>query len=548
MKSCLFIIFSSLFFTWALSANNLKESKVINITHPGFKTSEFQGSQVILTGNEMDISDLVSGIERATQPYHDIFHFINTDLKEQIMAKMINPLCQEAENPDLCQQSTRQKLQVAINSLGEKLSEGVFYPEEYWPIGSSKAHFKASMDFFKKECPDQCTSNIVATALLYGTDAEYSQLYDKIKNRSDLCQKNILESTEKQLGRITMPKECLNEENKNHVVCETISQHVQTIQTRIFALTELTYGFDALKHSVVTFCFECKFLERTQENTNFLELIGHLEDQIQCSTLEPGQQKRVYANTFPTNNESYDLKRETDGSYSVTFNLKFSADSDYDGPVPPEHVHAYYVDKVQKCMDVANQKLLGPNGEKLKLIINKPGNSTNDICLGKNTKNISIRSKSYRHDSKNYASDIDCPTITHEVLHLLGLCDEYKEEKLGYYTDPLTGEPISNEKKNIDNAETSYHSFILAYDCRIIKENSIMSDQQERWDNVFKNNTEPSLLTTEQFNAILYGSCEEKNKTFNKCSQLAYQSSIESPECMKKKQECEEELTNEHTQ
>ena len=26
-----------------------------------------------------------------------------------------------------------------------------------------------------------------------------------------------------------------------------------------------------------------------------------------------------------------------------------------------------------------------------------------------------------------YASNIDCPTITHEILHLYGLCDEYHE-------------------------------------------------------------------------------------------------------------------------
>ena len=546
MLNSLYIIFFSLFFMWALSAKNLKEKPIINIRHPGFKPSEFTGSKVILNGNELDISDIVSRIEKAMQPYHDMFHFINTDLKEQIMTKFINPFCQEnAENPNLCQQSARQKLQAGINNLGEKLSKGILYPEEYKPIGSAQAYFKTAMDLLQKECLNQCNNNTVPIALLNGTDEEYAQLYDKIKNKSDICQKNLLERIEKKLGKITMPEPCLKMENKNHIVCETISQHVQTIQTRIFALTELTYGFDALKHSVITFCFECKFLGRTDENTNFIKLIKHLEDQVQCSPLEPGQQKRVYADTSPSGNESYNLKREADGSYSVDFNLKFSASGDYDGTVPSEHVHEHYTHEVQKCMDTANQKLLGPNGEKLKIIINKSKSGTNDTCVSRNTKNILIGPKTYRSNPQKYASNIDCPTITHEILHFLGLCDEYEEKQVGHYTDPLTGE-IASVADLHKLPKTTTLNITPAYDCRIIKENSIMSYQQERWDNVFKSNTDLSLLTTEQFNAILYGSCEEKNKTFNKCSQLAYQSSIESPECLKKKRECEEELTTEN--
>ena len=537
----LYTIFFSLCFTWALSAKNLEEeTRKIKITHPGFKISEVKGSQVILTGNEMDISDLVSGIERATQPYHDIFHYINTDLKKQIMTTLINPLCQQAENPDLCQQNTRQKLQSAINNLGEKLSNGIFYPEGYPPIGSVQGEFTSAMKLLE-ECTNQCASDyIIPTALISGTDAEYSQLYDEIKIKNKNCQKNILGQIEKKLGEIKIPEPCLQEENKNHIVCKTTLQHIKIIQTRIFALTELAYGFDALKHSSVTFCFECKFLRKTNDNINFIELLEHLEEQIQCSTLEPRQQKKVYVNTSPTANRSYDLKREADGNYSVTFNLKFSEGGDYDGPVPPEHVHEYYAHEIQKCMDVANQKLLGPNGEKLKIIINKPENSTDETCEEYNTKNIVIGSKKHRSDPQEYASDIDCPTITHEILHLLGLCDEYKETLKGHYTDPSTGEIISAPGLHTLPKGTTL-SFIPAYDCRVIKGNSIMSDQQERWDNVFEEEINHSLLTTEQFNAILYGSCAEKNKVFNKCSQLAYQSSIEVPECLQKKQECEKE-------
>ena len=540
----LYIIFSSFCFIQASSAKTSEKPKIITITHPGFKASELSGINIILKENKIDISSLIEGLEKGTQPYHDIFHIINTDLKKQIMEIYINPLCQKAKKPNICQQNTRQKLQSAINNLGKKLSDSILYPEGYKPIGSVSGYFMAAEIFLKRRCDDYvCNNEAISTALLNGTDEEYSQLYNRIKNRSNTCQKNTLKGIAKNLSKIKVPKRCLQAKNKNQAVCKAISQHIKTIQDRIFILTELTYGFDALKNSAVTFCLECLLLkEKGGDTHNFIDLLQHIEEQARCSILKPGQQKKVYANTDPDFNKSYDLKREIDGSYSVAFNLKFSAgDEDgYDGPVPKNQIPEYYTNKVQQCMDQANQKLIGPNGEKLKIIINKSEDSKKHTCPDSNTKNISINSKKFRSAPNAYASNIDCPTITHEILHLFGLCDDYKENKNGYYVNTFTGEIISPEKIKDKQAAISYQ-FTLAYDCRITKGNSIMSNHYERWDNVFEHKTNHSLVTTEQFNAILYGSCEAKNKLFNKCSQLAYQSSIKQPNCLKKKRECEEE-------
>ena len=84
------------------------------------------------------------------------------------------------------------------------------------------------------------------------------------------------------------------------------------------------------------------------------------------------------------------------------------------------------------------------------------------------------------------------------------------------------------------------HDFELAYDCRVTGFNSIMSHNRRRWEFVFfgEDSNSHSLLTPGQFNAILYGGCE-KNKLFNECSQLAYESSIEKSDCLAKKEQCE---------
>ena len=543
----LYIIFFSLYFIETVSAADTEaQLKPVIIYHPGFKISEFAGRTYVLKGNEIDISKLVLGIEKAVQPYQDIFSFIDTSLKEQIIENYIIPECQKAENPVACENNTRQKLQSAINEIGEKLSRaGVYYPEGYQPLGSARPYFKGVKDYLQDECTQLCYSPDVSTVLFNGTEDEYQQLYEIINKKDKDCQKNILKEIEKSLYKIEFPGRCLQEKNKTHTVCKTILEHIQVIQHRVFELTEMAYGLEVLKQSAVTFCLECKFQETTSNNINFIDLLEHLEEQVQCSPLQPGQQKRVYPDRDPSLSRPYDLKREADGSYSVSLNLKFSPDG-YDGPVQEkEQIHKYYLNKVQQCMDTANQKLLGPNGEKLKIIINGPKENENQTCKKGDTIDISIKSQNYRSDHRNYESDIKCPAITHEVLHLLGLCDEYKEKKRGHYIDPETGQkiPPSQIKKYQSSSSTPYE-FKTAYDCRMVTTNSIMADHRERWDNVFKEEKNNSLLTEDQFNAILYGPCEEKNKLFNECSKLAYQSSIDHPDCLAKKQQCEKALTN----
>ena len=277
----------------------------------------------------------------------------------------------------------------------------------------------------------------------------------------------------------------------------------------------------------------------------FGDLVNNIQEHSECLELNPGQKKRIQSgniNSF----KPYNIKRELDGSYSIPLNLRFSAADDYDGEVPKDQVPIHYMKKVQECMDQANQKMLGPNGEQLKIVIQEPTKQKDTKCKGE-SKNIKIGSKDHRSNAEQYAADIDCPTITHEVLHLLGLCDEYKESFRGYYVNSQTGD-IVGRTENIFNADDEVNKefsdkelyrFKPYSDCRVTTTNSIMSFQDTRWNNVFKKGTNDSLLTPGQFQAILYGGCSEKNKLFNECSQLAYKNSIYNTDCLQKKKQCE---------
>ena len=199
-------------------------------------------------------------------------------------------------------------------------------------------------------------------------------------------------------------------------------------------------------------------------------------------------------------------------------------------------------------MEQANQKLLGPNGEKLRIVINKPLKSDN--CYDDNVIRIPIISKSHRGDATAYTPHFGCATITHEILHLLGLCDEYKEPAIGFHVNSKTGERQYTDSPNARPIDDDYDRFEPAYDCRVLQpDNSVMSSHHERWRFVFKESPRQyalagkqnrhSLLHPVHFNSILYGECLEKNKVFNECSQLAYVNSFEDESCMEKKRWCE---------
>ena len=75
-------------------------------------------------------------------------------------------------------------------------------------------------------------------------------------------------------------------------------------------------------------------------------------------------------------------------------------------------------------------------------------------------------------------------------MHLVGLCDEYKELFLGYYVDSKTGYlevDDLTEQTDISSKEDRNFSFKPAFDCRVVQTNSIMSDPYERWYRVFGN-------------------------------------------------------------
>ena len=500
----------------------------------------------------VDLSSVFQRLDRVKKSQHDHFLFIEKTVLPAIQNE-IESLCQKALSAKNCSKQARQQLREKWEGINKEMSKRILYPENYIKT-NSKIYDRLTDRALKqidKNCENQCSSSEIIYPLLFGTEKSFNKIHQAIKGQSPSCLKELLDSLAKELEGIFAPKKCSQSENKSHPICKAIFKNAQIIQNRLSLLLK-----DFYKPEILTEAGLCSSCETKGERLS--DLIPAVLDQSQCLELKPGEKKRIFSGTGL--NRSYLVKRESDGSYSIPLSLNFVVGKDYDGPVPKSQAPEHYFRETKKCLQQANKKMLGPQGEKLNIIINpaqsqsatelirrqgiltrgflnKMDSSTQGSTCAKNlgTK-IFIRSKDFRSSSTNYEADIDCPTVTHEILHLLGLCDEYGEKISGYYVDSQTGKILSpDEKKSRDESGYKFQPF---YPCRLIQFNSIMASQYEKWYNVFKGHGQ-SLLDPGHFKSILYGSCLEKNQNFNKCSQLAYQKYQENQNCQKEQEECE---------
>ncbi len=134
--------------------------------------------------------------------------------------------------------------------------------------------------------------------------------------------------------------------------------------------------------------------------------------------------------------------KHTGNEVLIDLNLKF----DQAGSAPKRNYHNY----VNQCLELYKSFLKGPEGETLSIRVGNKEYPPPTV--------IDILPKGTRAHSEGYSEDIDCPTVLHEVLHLLGLADEYPEKTSGFIADRETGEVTFVE----ENPEFE------GYDCRAV--------------------------------------------------------------------------------
>ena len=520
--------------------STLAESKVVSISSEVFS---FRGVadlsspvRIELKEGKVDLSSVIQGLTRAKESYYYSDILLLYKRLDETFPK-IEKLCKQSQNQTNCINTAKTNISSVINNITKEISTRIFYP--FW-YKEPEQDFLEAINYLNSNC--KCNSLAIASSIKNAPKEQYSQLYNKLKNRNKNCIGRTLDLLAYTLKIERIPRECLQEENKNRFVCKKLLKQMTTAKQRFLELAGLIYTKKALKITEEqSICLECPFLfnGENEKDNDLTKIIQMLEIRNSCSDLDIGEKKQMHTPQM----RSYTIKKDVNGNYSVPLTLKISPHKTYDGPVPKEMVHGYYINTVKKCMYMANQKIFGPNGEKLHIIIDSPMDKK-DLCEKENTMNILIHSRNYHSGFKNFESDVDCLATTHELFHYF-FGDEYRNVTKGFYIDPKTGELII---PNIDsktgepatqNIDVKNYEFVLAFDCRVTQVNSIMSDHKERWNNVFKSKKNKSLLDPGHFYGILYGDCPYINKHFNKCSQLSYKSSIKDKSCLKEKEECE---------
>lgn len=189
------------------------------------------------------------------------------------------------------------------------------------------------------------------------------------------------------------------------------------------------------------------------------DILKRLDTKPQCDALSNGELKIT-----AVDNEQFILRRKSDNNYEAIINLDFQ---NVDGNISPAEMHA----KINRCLSEFTPYLKSPTGETLHIrVMSTPEIQSNfprgqwipsttvNLHRGSVT-NSSGQVVNYRADSRNYPDSIECPTILHESLHHLGLCDEYHENS----TEILPGQT---------------QTYKDAFSCRVVPDNNTVMGQQ----------------------------------------------------------------------
>jgi hypothetical protein len=157
---------------------------------------------------------------------------------------------------------------------------------------------------------------------------------------------------------------------------------------------------------------------------DFIESLEDTRSVALCAPLNPGQHK-----VFKKDNEKYYstgnylLKRRMDGNFQAIVNVNFIQAA---GIISPLEM----MERTKKCLAEASPALKGPNNEQLEMIVLTP-EETKKLPSDERPEphSIKIEGPQFRSNADSYSQNINCATIIHEVLHLLGLCDEYQEKR-----------------------------------------------------------------------------------------------------------------------
>ena len=339
--------------------------------------------------------------------------------------------------------------------------------------------------------PSVCHSADIVQLITYGSSFQYYQILHILNEKGPLCLQFTLEALKNDLNKYNgVPNSCEDLVAEEKRSCQDLQTEYAVVNDRVLSLVNLMVS----QESGLIMPFTQQLLENKAPslyiNTGLLNFLQRLEDERSCDEYKIGEEREFIITPFQSNiipYTYYRIRRESEKHYKAFLVLEFSPHSSYTGIFVPED-HDHYIEKVKSCMSQVNSKMQGPNGEMLEIVIEDARQV--DACRTKLPIQVGFFNR--LASVKYYHENMSCASTTHETMHALGLWDEY---------------------------------YWPGSECRMVQENSMLSEHHIRWKNVFDNKLYDSLLDPSYFQSILYGNCSLRNdvKLYRRCSRLSYQ-------------------------
>jgi hypothetical protein len=152
----------------------------------------------------------------------------------------------------------------------------------------------------------------------------------------------------------------------------------------------------------------------------------------ECTPLQMNKWKRVSGTSAYGTSINYSLNKSAAG-IRVAINIDFKQAAAPSEPADKTVSNETMLARARGCMEAVGGIIKGPTGEPMKFDLITPAEAARmPSAVRPRANNVTIdHAVDVRSNSGNYAHDVGCPTIVHEVLHLVGLCDEYPGESDG---------------------------------------------------------------------------------------------------------------------
>lgn len=216
------------------------------------------------------------------------------------------------------------------------------------------------------------------------------------------------------------PAECINTLLQDLALISPTTPAISRIISMLDSYDQVIWGANAK-------ALACEVHESGIEQ--LLTLAEDAQTVNECAPLQNNKWKKVSGSAAHGNTINYSLNK-SDAGIRVALNIDFTQAA---GALPAGVTQvsaATMMARARGCMQAVGGLIRGPSGEPMIFDLLTPAEADRmPTSVRPRKNNVTIdHSANVRSNAANYGHDIGCPTIVHEVLHLVGLCDEYPGE------------------------------------------------------------------------------------------------------------------------